>query len=84
MLATMNASIPELLTAWKFYPVSAAVMLSLFLPYMWGWLRMRRTAAPLATTARLVSYVAGVFVLALALHSPLVVLQHPHKVHEAP
>ncbi len=75
MLASMNASIPELLTAWKFYPVSAAVILSLFLPYMWGWLRMRRTAAPLATTARLISYVAGIFALALALHSPLVVLQ---------
>ena len=71
----MNASIPELLTAWEFYPVSAAVMLTLFLPYLWGWLRMRRTRAQLATTARLISFVAGISALGLALHSPLVALQ---------
>ena len=71
----MNATIPELLTAWEFYPVSAAVMLTLFLPYVWGWLRMRRTRAQLATTARLISFVAGISALGLALHSPLVALQ---------
>ena len=43
MLASMNASIPELLTDWEFYPVSAAVLLIIFLPYTWGWLRLRRT-----------------------------------------
>ena len=71
----MNATIPELLTVWEFYPVSAAVMLTLFLPYVWGWLRMRRTRAQLATTARLISFVAGISALGLALHSPLVALQ---------
>ena len=71
----MNASIPELLSDWEFYPVSAAVMLIIFLPYTWGWLRMRRTRAPLATIARLISFVAGISALGLALHSPLVALQ---------
>ena len=71
----MNASIPELLSDWEFYPVSAAVMLIIFLPYTWGWLRMRRTRAPLATFARLISFVAGISALGLALHSPLVALQ---------
>ncbi len=75
MLASMNASIPELLTDWEFYPVSAAVLLIIFLPYTWGWLRLRRTRAPLATIARLISFVAGIFALGLALHSPLVALQ---------
>ena len=71
----MNASIPELLSDWEFYPVSAAVMLIIFLPYTWGWLRLRRTRAPLATIARLISFVAGISALGLALHSPLVALQ---------
>ena len=36
---------------------------------------MRRTRAQLATTARLISFVAGISALGLALHSPLVALQ---------
>ena len=75
MLASMNASIPELLTDWEFYPVSAAAILIIFLPYTWGWLRLRRTRAPLATIARLISFVTGIFALGLAIHSPLVALQ---------
>lgn len=71
----MNVSIPELLTTWEFYPGSAAALLMVFLPYLWAWLRLRRTRAPLATVARLFSFVAGTSALAIAFLSPLVALQ---------
>ncbi len=75
MLASMNVSIKELLTVWEFYPGSAAVLLTILLPYTVGWLRLKRNRFPLATTARLISFCAGTAALALAFHSPLVALQ---------
>ncbi len=75
MLASMNASIKELLTSWEFYPASAVILLTILLPYTAGWLRLKRNRAPLASTARLVSFSAGTAALALAFHSPLVALQ---------
>ncbi len=71
----MNASIKELLTSWEFYPASAVILLTILLPYTAGWLRLKRNRAPLASTARLVSFSAGTAALALAFHSPLVALQ---------
>lgn len=71
----MNVSIKELLTVWEFYPGSAAVLLTILLPYTVGWLRLKRNRSPLATTARLISFCAGTAALALAFHSPLVALQ---------
>lgn len=71
----MNVSIKELLTAWEFYPGSAAMLLIVLLPYMGGWLRLKRNGAQLASTARLVSFSAGTAALAIAFHSPLVALQ---------
>ena len=56
MLASMNVSLKDLLTAWEFYPGSAAVLLAILLPYTLGWLRLKRNRSPLATTARLISF----------------------------
>lgn len=75
MLASMDVSIPELLNTWELYPGSAAALLTIFLPYVLCWLRLKRNRSPLATTARLVSFSAGTAALALAFHSPLVTLQ---------
>ena len=75
MLASMNVSIRELLTAWEFYPGSAAALLIILLPYTVCWLRLKRRRSPLATNARLVSFSAGTAALSLAFHSPLVSLQ---------
>ena len=75
MLAFMEVSIPALMTDWTFYPDSAAALPLLALPYLWGWLRLRRKRAPLATVGRLFSFAAGVSALGLAFLSPLVALQ---------
>ena len=75
MLAFMQHSIPALLSDWAFYPGSAAALLLIALPYTWGWLRLRRKRAPLATFGRLFSFAAGLSALGLAFLSPLVAVQ---------
>lgn len=71
----MDVSFQSLLTNWEFYPGSTAALILLFLPYLWAWRRLRRVGAPLASLGRLISFVAGTLLLALAFLSPLVALQ---------
>jgi putative membrane protein len=67
-------STTRLLTSWDFRPDVILLLLLSGGLYLVGWIRLRRGRHQLATTPRLVSYFAGLFVLGIALMSAIDIL----------
>lgn len=75
MLPFMAYAPLDFFAGWVPDPGSAAALLVIAVPYVWGWMRLRRKRSPLATVGRLLKFAAGLCALAVAFTPPLVTLQ---------
>ena len=70
----MHPLIQALFGAWEWRPIVVIIMLLLASIYVTGWWRLRRkrgAESRLASVPRLITYLVGMFVLAVALMSPV-------------
>jgi cytochrome c oxidase assembly factor CtaG len=70
----VDATFRAFITSWDWRPEIIVILLGLAGAYLAGWLRLRRRGARLAGGWRLVSYLAGLTILAVALMSAVDVL----------
>ena len=67
----MSPLFSALFTGWEWRVDVLIVLLTLTALYLSGWLRLRRRGAKLANGWRLAAYLSGIFLLALAIMSPI-------------